>query len=176
MNNYKICHINSFCTTSVNDSTDHFLNLKNNNNKLNFNENYLNNSQINSFNTCLNLNNNTDLNYNVSSYNGNSLIFNNQNNIIYNSQNFPQFNYLKNNQNFSNENFNNNYLQNSKLKKVQDPFAFLREQNFLIRNANKMIPFEEPHNRINLENVSIYKFFLYDIFGLLLYLKLLFLI
>lgn len=49
-----------------------------------------------------------------------------------------------------------------------DPFSILREPNVVIRSNGKTTPFEEPHNRINLENVSL-KAFIIFITNLLVY-------
>jgi len=104
-----------------------------------------------------------------------NLINNNiKNNFIYDDSNNIYKNIYSNFYNFNNyNNFNLQeyqfYRQQIKLQSQQptncnlnyniinnhtiDPFSVLRENNYLIKINGKNVPFEEPHNRINLENV-----------------------
>jgi len=176
----KICHINSFCTKSETELNNQIPEYKNFNNSylppmatqgLNFSKinsvNYNKNSSpvINNKHTGeqktnypLNLNNYYDTT-NITNKN----IINNPNFLnssIY-ASNPPKFYQYQLNQNqlyFNNLNVNPNipYFQNKKQKFQNDPINALREQNnSIVRNANgKSIAFDEPHNRINLENVN----------------------
>ena len=80
-------------------------------------------------------------------------------NSIYQNINFSQVpHYNNNNSMYNNCSYNlrdiQSFQQNKTQKSTNDPFNVLRENNYLIRINGKNIPFEEPHNRINLENVN----------------------
>lgn len=174
---FKICHINSFCSKS--DS-----NNKNNTTQNPYlNENIFNsagnkadfNSRVNSVNNNSSLNpklenisptsqgpvyhSNPTIYYDPTNIANNSLI--NKNNFvppIYN--NFYQLPIYQNQINFNNCNISTSapsYII-KKTKYANDPLKALRDQtNSMVRTSNgKAVPFEEPHNRINLENVIKY--------------------
>ena len=174
---FRICHINSFCTKSEVDSK------KNSPQNFNINDNFnfssgnksVFNSKVNSVNNNSSSNLNSDnklsssekpvyaLNphvyYDTTKIANNSLInINHVSSPIYNnSHNFCQMPIYQNQIYFNNFNISvsaPSYIP-KKSKYSFDPLNALREQtNSMIRTSNgKAVPFEEPHNRINLENV-----------------------
>jgi len=163
-NSYQICHINSFCTKSEKYTNN------NNSKKSNYQQqNYypthtnkiLNNTKINSINNYPNLP--CD---NIQSYYSYSLnnLYDTNNNIDFmdssaiNTRNFFKIPIYQHQIYFENSNINNNVSNFKKKPRCStDPLNILREQNnHMIKNVNgKSAPFEEPHNRINLENVNI---------------------
>lgn len=177
---FKICHINSFCPKSENDSKNNSPQnyFVNNNNFIGSPGNKpVINSKINSVNnnSSSNLNNdykssssnkqvyplNPNVYYDTTNITNNSIINNNNNynpSSIYNSpHNFCQIPIYQNQIYFNNFNISTSapsYIP-KKTKYSNDPLNVLREQtNSMIRTSNgKAVPFEEPHNRINLENV-----------------------
>jgi len=177
----KICHINSFFTNfeieTKNKSLQNF--YMNNNNFINSAGNKAAfNSRVNSVNNNSNSNHNF---YNQLStlkkpvYPLNPNVFydttNITNNSLINNSNYipPTYNNICQVPIYQNKIFYNNFNMSTsaqsyipkKAKYVNDPLKALRDQtNCIIRTSNgKAIPFEEPHNRINLENVNFNKIF-----------------
>lgn len=175
---FKICHINSLCTKS--DVELKNISPQNYYMNSNFNGSAVNKSNFNSKVNSVNNNSNSNLiNYDKSSSSkklfyplnpnalydttnicNNSLIYNNNyvhSSIYNNTQSFCQVPIYQNQMYFNNFNISTSapsYIP-KKPKYPNDPLNVLREQtNSMIRTSNgKAIPFEEPHNRINLENV-----------------------